>query len=80
MTFAAPGVDVLAIHAMLDRERQRRDLSWRGLATKLGLVASTISRMREARHPDLQAFVRMTSWLGVPAETFYRHPERTDEL
>lgn len=73
--FVAPVVDVRALHAMLDRARRRRDLSWRALAKELGLVASTMSRMEDGRHPDLAAFATMITWLGVPAETFYRQTE-----
>lgn len=74
MTGAKVSVDVQALHAALDVERRARSLSWRGLAQQLDLSASTLSRMAEGRHPDVVAFATMTTWLGVPAETFYRRP------
>lgn len=63
-------VDVAALHAALDAARTSRGLSWRELARELGLSPSTLSRLSNLKSPDVHAFMAMTQWLNVPAETF----------
>lgn len=64
-------VDVKALHAALDKARESRGLSWRQLAREIGVSASTISRMSNNLKPDVTAFAAMTTWLHMPAESFY---------
>lgn len=71
---ASPGVDVKALHAALDAARTEKKLSWRQLAKEIGVSASTISRMANGDKPDVTAFAAMTTWLRMPAETFYVTP------
>jgi transcriptional regulator with XRE-family HTH domain len=77
----SPEVDVKSLHAALDAARVERGLSWRQLAKEIGISASTISRMANGLKPDVTAFAAMTTWLRMPAETFYRTsvPETDDE-
>lgn len=77
----SPEVDVKSLHAALDAARAERGLSWRQLAKEIGVSASTISRMANGLKPDVTAFAAMTTWLRMPAETFYRTsaPETEDE-
>ncbi|AYN37702.1 XRE family transcriptional regulator [Streptomyces dangxiongensis] len=67
----SPTVDVQALHGALDAARIEKGLSWRQLAKDLGVSASTISRMANGLKPDVTAFAAMTTWLRMPAETFY---------
>jgi Helix-turn-helix. len=67
----SPSVDVKALHAALDAARTEKDLSWRQLAKEIGVSASTISRMANGLKPDVTAFAAMTTWLRMPAESFY---------
>lgn len=70
----SPSVDVKALHAALDAARAEKNLSWRQLAKEIGVSASTISRMANGLKPDVTAFAAMTTWLRMPAETFYVTP------
>ena len=63
-------LDVAALHAALDKERQARRLSWRALAKEVGISPSTLSRMANGQRPDVDAFAALTSWLGTPPETY----------
>ncbi|MEK4243720.1 MULTISPECIES: helix-turn-helix domain-containing protein [Janibacter] len=76
---AGPTINVKSLHAALDAAREQQDLSWRQLAKELGVSASTISRMAQGLRPDVSAFVAMTTWLRMPAESFYLGVEETDE-
>lgn len=64
-------VDVRSLYEALDKARQPKGLSWRQLAKEIGVSASTISRMANGLKPDVLAFAAMTTWLRMPAETFY---------
>ncbi|MGC5015763.1 helix-turn-helix domain-containing protein [Streptosporangium sp. DT93] len=72
-------MDVKALHAALDAARVKECLSWRQLAKEVGVSASTISRMANGLKPDVTAFAAMTTWLRMPAESFYVDPMRPDE-
>lgn len=64
-------VDVRSLHSALDKARESRGLSWRQLAKEIGISASTISRMANDLKPDVTAFATMTTWLKMPAESFF---------
>jgi transcriptional regulator with XRE-family HTH domain len=61
-------VDVEALYAALDRKRQLEKLSWRALATKLGITPSTFTRMAQGLKPDVDTFATLIRWLGIPQE------------
>lgn len=63
-------LDVTALYAALDKEREARGLSWRTLAREVGISPSTLSRMANGQRPDVDAFAALTSWLSVPPETY----------
>jgi transcriptional regulator with XRE-family HTH domain len=72
MTEEMPAVDVRSLHAALDHARVEKKMSWRQLAKELDVSASTLSRMVNGLKPDVSAFAAMTTWLRMPAESFYR--------
>jgi transcriptional regulator with XRE-family HTH domain len=74
-----PGVNVKVLHAALDAARTEKGLSWRQLAKEIGVSASTISRMANGLNPDVGAFAAMTTWLHMPAESFYLTASHTAE-
>lgn len=65
-------LDVGALYVTLDSERQARGLSWRQVATQAGVGPSTLSRMAQGNRPDVDSFVALVQWLGMPAEQFMR--------
>lgn len=76
----AATVDVEALYAALDQKRQQESLTWRKLAKAMEISPSTFTRMAQGRHPDVETFVALCSWLGVPAESFARNgAESADE-
>ena len=74
-----PAVDVKSLHAALDHAREEKGLSWRQLAKELDVSASTLSRMVNGLKPDVSAFATMTTWLRMPADSFFRVSASTDE-
>ncbi|MER6074903.1 helix-turn-helix domain-containing protein [Streptomyces sp. NPDC001118] len=68
-------VNVSALYAALDAARTKKELSWRQLAAAVGVSPSTMTRMANGNRPDVDAFVALVRWLGMPAETFMVDPE-----
>ncbi|GHE99151.1 transcriptional regulator [Amycolatopsis deserti] len=68
-------LDTGRLYAALDAERESRGLSWRQLAAEAGVSASLVSRMGNGHRPDLDGFIALVQWLGMPAETFMVWPE-----
>ncbi|WP_068494654.1 helix-turn-helix domain-containing protein [Pseudoclavibacter helvolus] len=79
MSEETSAVDVKSLHAALDHAREEKKLSWRQLAKELDVSASTLSRMANGLKPDVSAFAAMTTWLRMPAESFYRVTSNSDE-
>lgn len=75
----APTVDVKGLHAALDAARVEKGLSWRQVAKEIGVSASTVSRMANGLKPDVSAFAAMTTWLRMPAESFFLRVDREIE-
>ena len=78
-------VDVEALYGLLDAKRRADDLSWREVATAIGVSASTLTRMAQGASPDVEGFGKMVSWLGVSADDFIarrtgRLAKKTEDL
>lgn len=67
-------LDAARLYAALDAEREAKGLSWRQLAAEAGVSASLVSRMGNGHRPDLDGFIALVQWLGMPAETFMVWP------
>src|SRR5579864_2607684 len=72
-------LDVAALYVTLDSEREQRRLSWRQVAHEAGVGPSTLSRMAQGNRPDVDSFVALVQWLGVPAEQFMRGASTENE-
>ncbi|MDQ0377861.1 helix-turn-helix domain-containing protein [Amycolatopsis thermophila] len=68
-------LDTGRLYSALDAERESRGLSWRQLAAEAGVSASLVSRMGNGHRPDLDGFIALVQWLGMPAESFMVWPE-----
>ncbi|MFD2418298.1 helix-turn-helix domain-containing protein [Amycolatopsis pigmentata] len=68
-------LDAGKLYAALDAERLANGLSWRQLAADAGVSTSLVSRMGNGHRPDLDGFIALVQWLGMPAETFMIWPE-----
>lgn len=63
-------LDVRALYAALDVVRAHGDLTWRDLADRTGISASTFSRMATGHRPDVDALCTLIAWLRVPLDRF----------
>lgn len=65
--------DLTQLHAELDTERRKRQLTWAELARELGCTPSRLTNLRTARLADMSLVMRVAQWLGRPAAAFI-HP------
>lgn len=70
MTASPARINVRALYAALDAQRDAQGMSWRHLAKDRGLSPSTFTRLANGHRPDVDAFAALVGWLGQPAERF----------
>jgi lambda repressor-like predicted transcriptional regulator len=66
----SPRLDVYALIAALNAQREARGISWRKLAQEAGVSPSSLTRMQQGKLPDVNTFTALTHWLRIPAEKF----------
>lgn len=64
--------DGAAFFAALDAERQDRQCTWKQVAQECGISASTLSRMSQGKHPDVDGLAALATWSGLDVDRFFR--------
>lgn len=59
-----------AFFAALDAQRQALDLTWKQVAEKSGVSASTLARMGQGKRTDVDGLAALLKWSGLRAEDF----------
>lgn len=72
-------LDIAALVAALDAQRDAKEISWRELARQSGVSASTLTRMQQGKLPDVNTFGALVEWLGLPADRFLTKKGETIE-
>jgi transcriptional regulator with XRE-family HTH domain len=62
--------DTEAFVAALDAERGAKNMTWKDVAGETGLSASTLTRLRQGRRPDIDGLASLLAWSGLHAERF----------
>lgn len=61
-----PGAfDVVALFAALDARRESEGLSWRMVADRVGVSASTFTRLGHGQLPAVDSLAALLAWLGT---------------
>lgn len=63
-------LDVSLLHAALDICRSHSDLTWKQVAERTGVSASTFSRMGDGHRPDVDALCSLIVWMKLPLDRF----------
>lgn len=61
-----------AFYRVLDAHRAELGLTWKDVALKSGVPASTLTRMSQGRRPDVDSLAKLVSWSGINADVFLR--------
>ena len=68
--------DTEGFYAALDGTREAQNLTWKQVAKKSGVAASTLTRMRQGKRPDIDGLAALASWSGVDVKNFYTPAEK----
>lgn len=59
-----------AFVAALDATRVARHLTWKQVADQTGVSASTLTRMAQGKHPDVDGLAALLAWSGLETNDF----------
>ena len=62
--------DAERFYAVLDSHRIARKLTWKQVAELAKVNASTLTRMSQGKHPDVNSLAALLDWSGETAESF----------
>ncbi len=72
--------DAERFYSALDEVRLARGLQWRQVAEESGVAASTLTRISQGRHPDVDGLTALLIWAELDANEYLgvaRPAERT---
>lgn len=58
-------------YSSLDAHRKALGITWKKLADKSGVSASTLTRMGQGKRPDVDSLAALASWSGIDVKKFY---------
>lgn len=67
--------DNSAFFSALDAHRSAKSLTWKQVAEKSGVSASTLTRIAQGKRPDVDSLAALTSWSGLNADDYVRDPK-----
>lgn len=62
--------DTEAFYSALNAVRAKRQLTWKDVANRSGINASTLSRIGQGKNPDINGLAALLAWSGLRAEMF----------
>lgn len=65
-------------YTALDLEREARRLKWKDVAQEAGVSASTLTRMKQGRRPDVDSMAALAAWGGIDADDFIERDESAE--
>ena len=68
-----------AFYAALDGERQARQCTWKRVAEESGISASTLTRISQGKHPDVDSLAALSAWSGLDIDRFVRRGDSKKE-
>ena len=68
-----------AFYAALDGERQARQCTWKRVAEESGVSASTLTRISQGKHPDVNGLAALAAWSGLDVDRFVRSTDTKEE-
>ncbi|MDE1468327.1 helix-turn-helix domain-containing protein [Aurantiacibacter sp. D1-12] len=66
----SPGFNQEAFYAALDTERLSRRKTWKQVAEESTVPASSLSRMKKGKKPDVDSLAKLISWSNLKTEYF----------
>jgi len=70
--------NISSFYSALDSLRESKGLTWKEIAQASGISASTLTRMAQGRHPDVNGLAALLRWSGFRAEDFIPGHKKPD--
>lgn len=70
--------DAQGFYQALDAARGAKRLTWKDVAQKSGVSASTLTRMAQGKRPDVDSLAALVAWSGLEVDRFVRTSQRSD--
>lgn len=64
--------DAEGFYSALDAIRRGKEFSWKKVAEKSKVSASTLTRMGQGKRPDVDSLAALASWSRLDVSQFYR--------
>ena len=64
--------DAEAFYAGLASTREAKNLTWKQVAKESNVAASTLTRMRQGKRPDIDGLAALAIWSGLDVRNFYK--------
>lgn len=71
---SAARFDTEGFRAALDVSRIARGLQWKDVGKATGVSASTLSRMKTGRAPDVASMAALSAWAGIDPRSYTPKP------
>lgn len=62
--------DADGFYAALNAERDARKLTWKEVAEESHVSASTLTRMKQGKRPDVDSLAALATWSGLDVDTY----------
>jgi transcriptional regulator with XRE-family HTH domain len=73
------GFDGDAFYRALELTVDARSQTWKQVAAKTGVSASTLTRMAQGRRPDAASLAALSAWAGLNPSDFIQAPYKTSQ-
>ena len=64
-----------AFYNALDAHRQAKELTWKAVAERAKVSASTLTRIAQGKRPDVDTLAALCKWSGLSADDFIGYDE-----
>ncbi|MGI8709391.1 MAG: helix-turn-helix domain-containing protein [Acidimicrobiales bacterium] len=68
--------DAEAFYKALDLQRGTIGMTWKDVASEAGVSASTLTRMKQGKRPDVDSMAALASWAGLDLDDYVLGDER----
>lgn len=68
--------DAEAFYAALDMQRSNKRLTWKEVAADAGVSASTLTRMKQGKRPDVDSMAALAAWAGLDLDDYVLSDDR----
>jgi transcriptional regulator with XRE-family HTH domain len=70
--------DADGFYTALDLQRTARRLAWKDVAAEADVSASTLTRMKQGKRPDVDSMAALAAWAGLDIDDYIARDDRRE--